>query len=61
MGLNCSRMKKNITVISVYLVRNLPFIVTEIAMILIFFFIVVCRVVNMLNIKFTITKVDFTR
>lgn len=54
-------MKKKITVISVYLVRNLPLIVTEIAMIFIFSFIVVYRVVNMLNMKLTITKVDFTR
>ena len=53
--------EKKITVISVYLVRNLPSIVTEIAMIFIFSFIVVYRVVNMLNMKLTITKVDFTR
>lgn len=53
--------KKNTILISVFLVRNLPLLMTEMDLVFVFPFITVCGLVSVLNMKFNITKVGFKR
>lgn len=55
MWLNCNQMKKYYF-ISASLIRNLPLIVTKIAIVFIFSCIMVCGLGGILDMKFSVTK-----